>query len=445
MFFYLTVLCIIFDQLFASFHIWILPPRNYVSCLLLLIVFTNLKFFVKKLLSLPKSIKNQFLLIFVFSFVVLISSLFHSYSIGRVFNNTVSTLLVPFLTYMTAVVFINKKENIKLLIYVSIACVTISAFVAVMQFFNVELFWQIRMKLADIDKVYKSSYIIDTIVNRRKIPGMTLYSVTLSYQLVTMPAILLSIFFADLRYSFATRLLLIFCFIIILGGLLVSEVRSAVLGQVLALGFVMIKYHKNIASYLVVILLLSIIYFYGIPKLNDIDFKPFQVIVNRLSNYDDESAKVRKPAALIALKILIGNPIFGVNVYQYTEIAEKYSVEIEENDLNRSATQIAPHNSWLNMGVTYGIFSILIALIFYIKLYKILTIVERKSNDTLLKSVSIGIKSGAIAYFVNNFFHNASIFNKEYYNITIVFIAWFVYTTYNSDKESLYKKNLKFI
>ena len=116
-----------------------------------------------------------------------------------------------------------RQANIALVIIAII--VSISCIFAVLQAFNVELFWDLRMMLGTADR----AIVMEQLVNRVKAPGLAYFAVPLSYQISAIfPFVIyLTHIYRDRKW------LIIFALCLVLGAI-ASKSLSSILSMVIS-------------------------------------------------------------------------------------------------------------------------------------------------------------------------------------------------------------------
>ncbi|MFX0134718.1 MAG: O-antigen ligase family protein, partial [Candidatus Hodarchaeota archaeon] len=308
-----------------------------------------------------------------------------------------STLLVGFCTMY----FIKNEKQFKTFIYYLIGFMSISAFVAIMQFIGVDFFWRLR-ELLGIDPNIEPG-----ILERTRVPGLALYSIPLGYQLASVVPFIFGILNIK-KEKRPFKFYLLVTFVICLLALISIKGRSAILAGIIGMiVIVFLSFTKRKLIALIFLLIILVLTFYIFHS---------KFAIYRFT-FKDISTPLRISAFIISGKIFINNPIgIGINwteyYYQYSSefkelsyiFAEKFTpYQTSELQLYLENHQMSPHNHFINILLYYGIFGLLLLILFYKYIFKGLMYVYRneKSSKFIFATVT-GLIGAFIAYVVND-------------------------------------------
>ena len=299
--------------------------------------------------------------------------------------------------------------------------VSISCIFAVLQAFDVDFFWDIRMLLGTAER----GAVEYQLVNRIKAPGLALFSVPLSYQISA-----------------------IFPFIIYLIYISKSKKKIIMLGLCVVLGALASKALSSIMSILVCYIvfsklnnLLNLKRLYSVIAVGIVlilCMTPFNNIASRFTKIDS-TAFSRIPCTIIGTKMLLASPS-GVKGEEYLELKRHHLRSIQYLPGASYAKSAAFHNCMLNVGVRCG----WVVFIGYVLLYVyIFRFIYRAMKNCTIGSADYYFYSSAIAYFcayiIQSFTHNAGLTTGDPYDwITIGVILAYKPSQINSD---VYRKN----
>ncbi len=292
-------------------------------------------------------------------------------------SNIMQTGLYPNIAYITRYALIpmiivyfiisiirNKNDMIffeKTIIYVG----SISMLIAIFQFFQFELAWQLR-------EIISSN-------GFAKIPsGLAFFSITYSYQMLILISLVFSKYLTDINIK--TML----WFFIVLFGLFASISKSATLGFSLAMLILFIKTINlnKIIFFMVILTILISLYLLQ-------DFKAFI----------DHSVALRTTLFTYGFKSFIDFIFVGMgNLVFFQHIEENYNFVIPTS----------PHNSYLNFLIKNGILAIIPLIYFYIIYFSNIRYIKRYDYR-----LYVFFYVYIISYSFHSFFHNAGIFNGD--------------------------------
>jgi hypothetical protein len=380
------------------FRILGFPIRNYLILYLVMIIFITISINNRRL-KLDKQNKKIITLIILFASLILFVDVIHSTSIIATLDTYLGRLIVPIFIAICLLFFIKNKLQLKIFIYVMIFGMFVSAFVGVMQFFQIDFFWKIREHLSP----FEEGGIYNDLLARVRIPGLALFSIPFSYQLCSIAPLIFGIIINS-KLSFFGRNYLRIAFLVIILALLFTLARSAIAGSVI--GIVMIIYLSKIRFKFLKIALISIIFIFIL----------FSITVFERRFSVDESTLQRIPMALAGLKIGLNHPL-GVGRGHIEKYAEEFS-ELKQFVGGEMIT--STHNQFLSTFSYYGIVGLILLLLFYRYIFKNLFYLRKNLDDDFLKGLCIGLIGSFVSYIINSLFHNAGPFVGDVFNWYII-------------------------
>jgi len=294
-----------------------------------------------------------------------------------------------------------RQANIALVIIAII--VSISCIFAVLQAFNVELFWDLRMMLGTADR----AIVMEQLVNRVKAPGLAYFAVPLSYQISAIfPFVIyLTHIYRDRKW------LIIFALCLVLGAIAsksLSSILSMVISYIVFMKLNLLLSRKKLIGFVVVIIFLSI----GISHWNDLAAR----IIT-----PDHSTLCRIPFTLMGLEMLPNVP-FGVEGgVELTNLMRNSLTYYGNLTGARDIYEFGFHNCLLNLVVYYG-WAVLMG---YIWLYLYIFRFSYKAmKNSIIGSTDHYFYSGAIAYYcayiIQSVTHNGGLTSGDVYDWVMI-------------------------
>lgn len=385
------IVCIVAETTMAHFRIGPMPLRVYI-----LVVF----FFIGSISALydQKPIRIEFPLKILIVYITL-SALLQGVDIlnDRYWYFLLRGMGASVLIFMLTMVVLRKqykKLDTILTIYISI--VTISAFVCLMQAFNIDIFWKLRdWTSADLENE------IELAINDRYRPvGLALNSVEIAYQIcIVFPLAL----YMMAKTKGQRKLIYIGLITILTLGAVASQTRSALLGIIIAYGF--FSYSTSTSRN-------SRLWRLGMPITVTFILVFLSVIVGlseRLIKLDD-SAQGKIFLVYMGLLYMQSNPlgsgILMTDFFRFKE--EAIGLFLDYGDaVSSQVERYTPHNQFINTGVMFGWIGFLLLFYFYWKLWIGLGKLQGiKGNGHL----PVALQASLGGYIVNSLFHNAGPF-----------------------------------
>ena len=386
------ILAVYLDLWFSYVSLLWVPPHNYVIPFILLLIFLNM--FVRGKLQINRHALK----------ILLISLGFIGWAIAVNFTNGLplnftayetGRLAMQVLIFMCVVFLLSNRPHFMVFLYSMIAGAAISSLVAIMQFANVDFFWQLRA-LIGLDP---HTIVGQQILTRARVPGLAYFSISLAYQLSAVIPLLFGILMTQAVGS-NKRPILWGTLLVLLGGLFVTLTRSAILGVLIGCTVILSGVYKGkmlrVLKISTLLLFISVILF------------TIEPVRNRFV-YLDESAYARIPMTLAAIKISLSHPL-GVGTGQFSAQAEQFFSELAGFRGAHQILHTGAHNQFLNTLVYYGFPGFLLLLILYKRVFQSLVYLWRTNQSSWIRGAALGLLGSFVSYLVNSLFHNAGPF-----------------------------------
>ncbi len=392
--FYLSILIYLW---FGAVKLGYFYPRIFIFIFLGVIIILR-SFLLGDILKINRFLRITLLIFFIFVIISYFVDLFigglRFYSESNL--RRLTRIILPILIAICTVYFIREKKDIKNIILFIIFCMDISAFVAIMQFFNINFFWKLRLIQGEPPLfVYE------------RICGLSNYALNLSYYLSILVPLTA---WAFISKSYSKRKIFLFFSLIILSFcLILSLTRSAILGSFIGIFITLFWARKSYTLKLFIPIGLCIATIFA------------TVNPNRLSRITslEKGGLERIPMAITALNIAMDHPLGIGSTGKYFELVRqfgsKYYQEAKKYKGGRDIVGTTSHNNFLNVLMYWGWISFVILIFFYIYIFRELFGLIAESRDSFIKDSSMGLLAGFIAYIVNACFHNAGPFLGEYF------------------------------
>jgi O-antigen ligase len=142
-----------------------------------------------------------------------------------------------------------------------------------------------------------------------------------------------------------------------------------------------------------------------------------QYISGRSQDTQEDSTVSRLILWQAGLSIALDHPLIGIGSgkEQFTSISEQYQSKVDRSLIAyekraywgyRTLGNEPPHNDFLNIWLSFGIFALIVFIWLFIVTIRNYLSAYRKSRSSFIKGLSIGLAAALIAYVVNAFYHN---------------------------------------
>jgi hypothetical protein len=325
-----------------------------------------------------KLIIKLFLICFIFFILELMR--FQNFSLSDFFKY-LKPVLIFFVFYNFSKIIGNGNFALKIILII----LSLSIFVSTMQFYNFDFFWSIRNYMPTIE----DEFVNNQIENRIRPPGLAYYSVQLQYQLQTILVPLSIFFFKSKKFKLIILFLLIYSFILGLKSFFAS----------ILIYLFMINKKKLFFEFFNIYLLFIIIIFLILYLVN---FQLFFVDWSLVTRNWYISLDARLSYWISGFYLILNN-FFGVeNIQESLNDLTYKSNFLSEYILSREYLfNSAYHNIFINIGLNYGWFGIILMVYIYKMLYSHFNLNDPKSI------LSLSGKAFLISNLILVFTHNS--------------------------------------
>jgi len=428
----LSLLSPFFDMWFANAHLLGVPPRSWLLVVLAALALLTLSISKRypSYLADPH-VKAMLGLIFVFVvWSVLIN--FAHYLINQesdVLSVAIRKILARYiggaLLLLSIAFFLSDEHRIKIFVYAVFAAVAFSSVVGILQLLNPSLGWSIKPAMLKVLHLEAGGRILSY-----RVGGLADFSVPFSYQLAAVIPLLFAFLLVE-RNPFL-RSLMIAAYVLGLTALLMTLMRSAILGVFLA--HIVVLYANRGTSWAKRLLLLVLpvgLVIYLLLKFNPFVLEKFQ---RRLEGERTDVGRI----VLIqsAIDVLFAHPL-GVGIGRFQEVASGTVSETSRPELaSLIVTQTTAHNQFINTWIYNGIIGFLLLLFLYVLLFRHLVFLLRASlgRGRLAGALAPGLLGANVSYLTHSMFHNAGPFGTGEY------VFWYLLILQFSLAGILYRK-----
>lgn len=398
-----TFLSISFDFFYcivyvAALHFWFGAIETPTYLRILSIIYSVIIFFFIAIFQKPGTLyvesKTKSLLTItgtLYMWQLFVNHVIYAHDINVLLNLT-ARVFAPMCLAIMIYFTIKTTKQIVVFINILLFLMLISAVVALLQFFDVSWAWFLREIQGEFTFV-------------REPCGLSLYSLLLSYQLATIIPISFCMLIKN-RNNVVRRFIILFVILCLFFALATVRVRSAIVGVLFGMFFVLLLYKKwkyGIIGLLLVVTLVLIVS-YNSPSL-----------FRELTTIHDESAAARIPLFLTAFRIILAYPIFGIGIGSFSSYAEDYYQYVSHLYGAETVLVTSSHNQFLNVWSYFGTPAFILHLVFYYILLKNLIYLYKRSNNKDTYILSLGFIGSQLSYIINSLFHNAGPFISDPY------------------------------
>jgi hypothetical protein len=315
--------------------------------------------------------------------------------------------VLPICAFISVVGVVRDRRSLRWLAVLAGLTAILSAGVAVLQWLGVHAAWEIASALhAD-----EASQIRMLGLERGGgyVPGLALFSIPLSYHLITLGPLGIGWSFSRARTAVGWAVLAALVALLLASGVLLSQSRSAAYGILLAGLVVGIPHHwhrrpargdqgRRVRRMLVV----------GVATLGATAGLVWVVGGDGRGLYDLErltkfSDRERVALAAESVRFGVANALLGGGVQRF--LSEQDQARIGASS---GAGPQAPHNLLLNALVYYGVPGLVLLLAFLVALFQMCRQVGRLARSGLVTDawIPLSLLVGLAAYVVHSMFHN---------------------------------------
>lgn len=341
------------------------------------------------------------------SIVILINQAYDD-SFRRLFQILFGILIAIALYYS-----IDSYKQITLITWAFVFAASVSALIAIGQYFVGEPFIGIWLKTRETSKTL-DRFLNDMVVGKR-VTGLAAYSIPLGYELSAIIPFILAYFVYYRKSLGIWKKTIVFLFIFILGlALFLTQTRSAIIGGLIGCALVLlinsngIKYPKT----MVIISVIGILAIYWALG--------YFTGQQRLLNIMDSSGQTRIPMQIVALIYAMENPL---GTAKYIVSDKHIPGYIQSDSIRQAILNNTTHSHFLNILVYYGFPAFFLLLLFCYVIYKDIKnklIYARLNKDSHFSWLIAGISGFFTSYLINSMVHNAGPFTGDIFNWYII-------------------------
>ena len=413
---YLLILSIFCDITLSDVYVvGSVTPRTIILLILVSLIFisNNLKINLPKI----KDDRNLVIVLIAFliwiwiynTFLVIVGVMDYfpiRYFLGK--------LISPFLIFISIYYAFRNSHELHLFLIISIMIMSLSSFVAYLQVSNPYLGYSLKPAFVKL----LGFKIGSTLREGSRTGGLAAgaYSVPYSYQVVTFIPVIFSYIYIFFRKSKLVLMLLLMSLTVNLLGLLMSAMRSGLVGISVGLMVMFLVIYRGKTGILLRISLAFTVVFvilYSVYNYIPIVKNYYKFIYSRFTQYSFSDFE-RFNAMKIGVNVFWNNPMGYGLVYSYNDIVDNLRSDLIDYSYIpvRGPVYLSSHNQIINTGLRYGFVGLFVLLYIYFLLFKGFLESPRKNADMFI--LRIGILGGILANFINSMFHNAGLFNSDY-------------------------------
>lgn len=307
-------------------------------------------------------------------------------------NNKLSKFAVPIMACVSFAVLLKNEKAIRFVVYVCICTIIASVSVAYLQFFDIEIGWEIHRKFRPIT-VAVEELIKGKTMKDGHIPGLSGRSIQFAYTLITFGIFSFSYVLVKEKGSKIAYWLCLAAFGCIALAAFMAKSRSGMLAFIfsgLASWVLLFKLYRGFRPHKTIfgIFMLGAALMVTLLALKGQDAFKYENF-DRMGNFDDS---YRIYQAQQAVESTISHPFIGIGLDEYVRMYE-----------------LPPHNLFLNAIVYYGVLGLLFAFAHVAVLYCIYLWYKRSIIGlSELSWVSFGCILAILNYTWNGMTHNDS-------------------------------------
>lgn len=395
--FFGVCLSIFLDFWLSSYSVGPVPMRNYLVPVLMSLM--SVLIIIKR--KMPE-LHGYVLMLGVSTVIFIFTGI-----ICRVVNQEslwdfIGRVIVPFCVMCYCVYFTNNVKRFRVFLYCLGLGMAVTSLVGIFQFIGMDWAWNLQALLNPVMLQNEAS---DTYL-RARIAGLESYSIPLSYSLCAFIPLMAAISYAKGILSRFERIF--FTLVAVLSSLavLLSLVRSAILGIGIGVAYVILKRGETKGKIRAALLLgVLVVLGLSIPA------------VNYRMQQNTESTRGTIARTILGLRMAINNPLGtgGGSSRAFQESFDRYYGEIYDMDGAQNKNIAAAHNQFINVATYYGYLGFMLLCIFYFYIFKLTSYLKDQGCGTFVVTCVVGAEASVIAYTVNSMFHNAGPFMGEVY------------------------------
>ncbi|MCD6086721.1 MAG: O-antigen ligase family protein [Candidatus Hydrothermae bacterium] len=430
----LSLLSPVFDMWFANAHILGAPPRSWLLILLVITALLTLTIrkrypdfvfdpLVRAMLGLILAFIAWSILINFAHYLVNQESEILSVAIRKILARYIGGALL----LLSIAFFLADESRIRIFVYVLFVTLAFSSVVGILQLLDPSLGWSIKPAMLKALHLEAGGRVLSY-----RVGGLADFSVPFSYQLAAIIPLIFALLLEERNPLLRGGLII--AYVLGLTALLMTLMRSAILGVFLA--HIVVLYASRGTSWtrrLVFLVLPAGLVVYLLLKFNPFVLERFQ---RRLEGERTDVGRI----VLIqsATDVLFAHPL-GVGIGRFQEVASGTVSETSRPELaSLVVTQTTAHNQFINTWIYNGIVGFLLLISLYVLLFRHLGFLLRagRRRGRLAGALAVGLLGANVSYLTHSMFHNAGPFGTgEYvfwYLLVLQFsLAGILYNLYN--------------
>ena len=389
--------------------------RVYLMVVLLSVVVAQTMLYRRSLFR-CKEAYSLFIIYLAFVLWAIINRLYNAEPVGRIAYSITSTHLIAVAGFLVTQSVLKHRRDIVLMAGFIAMTALISGFVAIMQWLGISVFWNLALMLHPGEKSEK--LLLGTLYGSWGfVPGLALYSIPLSYHLITFGMFIFTWTYYRLqtRGNFAKSVLGLVGIITLLFAIMFTQSRSAMLATLVVFLFIVWydkhrrkklakSAHRGVRWQVLLILMFAILSL-AFAQLGgllnpEVDAGKGRYSLSHIFKMEDPE---RMALALATVEFSSQYLLLGGRLREFGERLEM------TDDPRLPKRSQAPHNMFLNAVLYYGLPGVFLILLLLRAVY--LTCrqaIRLTASDSVARWIGLGAVAGLIAYLVNAQFHNDS-------------------------------------
>jgi hypothetical protein len=393
----------------SGYYVLIFPLRYYILAAIFISILLKSLIIHRQTLVTPLVKKMIVVGLIYLSWIVIRQFQYNNHSIFSAINSVAGDFAVGFLIAIAIFYICDNPAKIQIALNLLIGWVALSAFVGVMQFFEVEYFKSLGDFVIHLISNENAQQELFLAQQGKGVIGLTGLALLMGYTISFMLPITLSIYYFGEKklYILKSSILLVILF----SGLIASFVMSGILATIFACAIVLYLWNQKRGFGI----LAGIVFALAVIFLSQ-TFIPGLFIDNVL----DSNGLARIPLFIVGLKVGLNN-LWGISPSQYGSEVIRFAGGLSGYTGYNIIFTTGPHNNYINVLVRYGFPGLVMYIAFTFLLVKNFVSLWKQSGKPGGKEyrpLVIGLIGAFLAAFLNSMVHNSGLFKGET-------IAWF--------------------
>lgn len=276
--------------------------------------------------------------------------------------------------------------------------VSVSCIVSVFQAMNIDFFWELRTMIAEP----KHKAIIYQFAKRLRAPGLALYSISLSYQIVSIFPFIFFLYYLA-RKSFVRKKIIMFGFCLSCGAVAIQSISAVVALIIGCITFAKLSRLISLKKLIGMFIIVSIIIM-GISSFNHFSKRFTKADIPTLA---------RLPLTITGARIVLVSPL-GATGEKLRNLKREYYEDVAFMPGSSFILNTSSHNCLINAGMKYGWVFFIGYIWLYFYLFKLVIKARRRSDKStadyyFFSSAFVFL----VVYFWQGFVHNAGLPSGE--------------------------------